>query len=157
MTQEVPTTVSAISRLFELAARSLHSAGFTNGLYPAQWTALRYLAISTPVERTSAKLARFQQVAVGSVTRTVRTLIAKGLVSEGPSAGHHRSKQLDLTAEGRAMLTQDPLLVLDTELATLSQRDARILGMALARVISVLHAEQGGDQALILDDDGEES
>ena len=153
MTQDAPPTISAISRLFELAARSLHSAGFSGGLYPAQWTALRYFATVAPSERTSAKLARFQQVAVGSVTRTVRTLIAKGLVSEGRSAGHHRSKQLDLTAAGVSMLALDPLLALDTELSTLSQRDARILGMALARIISALHAKGEDEQELAFDDD----
>jgi DNA-binding MarR family transcriptional regulator len=147
--------ISAICRLFELAARSMHSAGFSGGLYPAQWTALRYLATSQPTDRTSAKLARFQQVAVGSVTRTVRTLISKGLVVEGPSAGHHRSKQLDLTRAGIALLRTDPLIALDQELASLPQRDARIFGMTLARVISVLHDNDAGeaDIELALDAD----
>lgn len=153
MTQDTLPTISAITRLFELSARSLHSAGFAGGLYPAQWTALRYLATSAPEDRTSAKLARFQQVAVGSVTRTVRTLIGKGLVSEGPSAGHHRSKQLDLTADGIALLGQDPLVELDRVLSTLPKREARILGMTLARIISVLHAEDDDADALAFGDD----
>ena len=145
-----PQSVSALSRLFELAARSLHSAGFSDGLYPAQWSALRDLATAGPTERSSAKLARFQQIAVGPVTRTVRTLVAKGLVSEGPSAGHHRSKQLNLTDEGIRILARDPLIAVDAELAKLPQRDARILGAALGRIISTLHAADAEDGALML-------
>lgn len=149
-----PPTISAITRLFELAARSLHSAGYAGGLYPAQWTALRYLAAAAPADRTSAKLARFQQMAVGPVTRTVRTLIAKGLVVEAGPAGHHRSKRLDLTADGIALLGEDPLIAVDAELASLPQRDARILGATLGRIISQLQSphdgEDGGD-ALNLD------
>ena len=149
-------SISALCRLFELAARSLHSAGFSHGLYPAQWTALRYLSTAGPQERTAARLARFQQMAVGPVTRTVRTLIAKGLVSEGPPAGgHHRSKQLNITPEGMRTLTEDPLLALDAELADLPERDARLLGATLGRVISVLHAKDASDDTagLRLDDE----
>lgn len=148
---EKPATVSAITRLFELAARSLHSSGHADGLYPAQWTALRYLAASSPAERTAAKLARFQQMAAGPVTRTVRTLVAKGLVAEAGMAGHHRSKQLDLTEQGRALIERDPLRAIDAELATLPEKDARIVAAALGRIISLLHTETEAGDAPSLD------
>jgi DNA-binding MarR family transcriptional regulator len=150
-----PRSVSAIGRLFELAARSLHSASFSEGLYPAQWSALRYLATAGPTERTSAKLARFQQLAVGPVTRTVRTLVAKGLLSEGPAAGHHRSKQLNLTEAGRRLLEKDPLIALDLELKTLSPQDARIISAVLGRIISALHVADAEGDELSLRLDGE--
>lgn len=146
-------SISALSRLFELAARSLHSAGFSSGLYPAQWTALRYLATAGPSDRTSAKLARFQQIAVGPVTRTVRTLINKGLVAEGPSAGHHRSKQLNLTEAGIRILAEDPLIALDDELSRLPEKEARLLGATLGRIVSILHAKDGDAEGLQLEDD----
>lgn len=148
-------SISAITRLFELAARSLHSSGFADGLYPAQWTALRYLANAAPTDRTSAKLARFQQMAVGPVTRTVRTLITKGYVVEAGSAGHHRSKRIDLTEAGIELLNRDPLIAVDRELAKLPARDARVLGVTLGRIIS--HLQSAGDAAdgdsLSLDED----
>ena len=145
-----PRSISAIARLFELAARSLHSAGFSDGLYPAQWSALRYLAMAGPTERTSAKLARFQQIAVGPVTRTVRTLVAKGLVIEGPSAGHHRSKQLNLTEDGRRLLAGDPLIAVDVELSKLPPHHARVLSATLGQIISTLHAPDAGEDTLTL-------
>ncbi len=153
MTQNAPS-IAAITRLFELAARSLHSAGFAGGLYPAQWTALRYLAQAAPAERTAAKLARFQQMAVGPVTRTVRTLIAKGLLIEAGSAGHHRSKRLDLTPEGITLLQDDPLLAVDAELSKLSTQEGRALSTILVRIISHLQASHDGsaDVMLSLDD-----
>lgn len=135
----------------------MHSASFSEGLYPAQWSALRYLATAGPTERTAAKLARFQQIAVGPVTRTVRTLIAKGLVSEGPAAGHHRSKQLNLTEDGLRLLESDPLIAVDRELKTLPQQDARILSAALGMIISTLHATDGdGEKLSLRPDDGAE-
>jgi len=151
-----PVTVSAMTRLFELAARSLHSAGHADGLYPAQWTALRYLAAASPAERTASKLARFQQMAAGPVNRTVRTLVAKGLVVEAGMAGHHRSKQLDLTDEGRALIARDPLRAVDAEFADMPERDARIVAAALGRIISALHtggAESAEGEVLSLADD----
>jgi DNA-binding MarR family transcriptional regulator len=152
-----PRSISAIGRLFELAARSLHSASFSEGLYPAQWSALRYLSTAGPTERTSAKLARFQQLAVGPVTRTVRTLVAKGLLTEGPAAGHHRSKQLNLTDAGLRLLESDPLIAVDLELKTLSPQEARIISAALGRIISALHVANthGEEISLRLDSDQE--
>ena len=134
-----------MTRLFELAARSLHSAGHADGLYPAQWSCLRYLALAAPNDRTAAKLARFQQLAVGPVTRTVRTLIQKGLVAEGGAAEHHRSKRLELTQQAWALLHRDPLLALDAELAKLPPEATRVLADALAVAIASLHGPEGAE------------
>jgi DNA-binding MarR family transcriptional regulator len=116
---------------------------------------LRYLSTAGPTERTSAKLARFQQLAVGPVTRTVRTLVAKGLLSEGPAAGHHRSKQLNLTEAGLRLLENDPLIAVDLELKTLSQQEARIISAALGRIISTLHVADTQGEEISLRLDGE--
>lgn len=137
--------VGALTRLFELAARSVHSAGHSGGLYPAQWSSLRYLSHAAPNDRTAAKLAQFQQLAVGPVTRTLRTLVQKGLIAETGSAQHHRSKMLELTPAGWAMLEQDFLLPLDAELVKLAPETMRILADALALAIASLHPPQAAD------------
>jgi DNA-binding MarR family transcriptional regulator len=142
---------SALTRLFELAARSLHSAGHTGGLYPAQWTALRYLANARPADRTSAALARFQQMASGPVTRTVRTLIAKELVVKAGQAVHHRSEQLDVTQKGRNLLASDPLLQVDKVLAALPEAQAKTLAAILARIAASLQDIRGEADAEGLD------
>jgi DNA-binding MarR family transcriptional regulator len=140
-----------LARLFELAARSLHSAGHAHGLYPAQWTALRYLAIAEPNDRTSSALARFQQIAIGPVTRTVRTLIAKGYVVKAGQASHHRSERLDVTDSGAALLAMDPLRHIDGPLETLSAHDkaefARLLGEIIAKL--QVDAARAGDAPVL--------
>lgn len=135
-------SLDALTRLFELAARSLHSAGHSEGLYPAQWTALRYLSTAAPEERTSSALARFQQMAVGPITRTVRTLILKGLVVKGGSGVHHRSERLDLTDAGRALLAQDPLLAVNAVLAKLNPVQSRNLAGVLGQIIATLNTAE---------------
>lgn len=146
-----PTRLEPITRLFELAGRALHSAGHSHGLYPAQWTALRYLATAAPEQRTSSALARFQQMAVGPITRSVRRLITKGLVVKAGSAGHHRSERLDLTPQGIALLREDPLLEVDGNLRSLSREEVVTLANLLGRIISTLHAGEGGDEELGLE------
>jgi DNA-binding MarR family transcriptional regulator len=138
-----PLTTIALSRLFELAARALHSAGHAQGLYPAQWTALRYLADAEPSARTSSALARFQQIAIGPVTRTVRTLIAKGYVVKAGPAGHHRSDRLDLTEAGYALLPLDPLRQIDTALEALTADQKVEVARLLNDIISRLQVEAG--------------
>lgn len=140
-----PPTATALARLFELAARSLHSAGHAHGLYPAQWTALRYLAIAEPNDRTSSAIARFQQIAIGPVTRTVRTLIAKGFVVKAGQANHHRSERLDVTDAGYALLAKDPLKSIDGPLETLSPQDKAEFARLLGAIIANLQVEAPDD------------
>jgi DNA-binding MarR family transcriptional regulator len=142
-------SVNALTRLFELAARSLHSAGHSHGLYPAQWTALRYFSVASPAERTSSALARFQQMAVGPVTRTVRTLITKGLLIKGGAGVHHRAERLDLTEAGRTILAQDPLLGLNAVVAKLNTEQSSVLAGVLGQIIATLNSiEDAGDDVV---------
>jgi len=142
--------VSSLARLFELASRSLHSAGFANGLFPAQWTTLRYLADAPELARTSAHLARFQQIAIGPVSRTVRTLIAKGLVTKAGQGTHHRSELLALTPDGMAMLAHDPLRRVAAILENLTAEEHRQLGEILVRITASLHSAEGDENHLTL-------
>jgi DNA-binding MarR family transcriptional regulator len=133
--------LAALTRLFELSARAMHSAGHSSGLYPAQWSALRYLASAEPKERTSIAIARFQQMAAGPVTRTVRTLIQKGLVAKAGMAGHHKSERLDLTEAGLALLKRDPLNAVDQVVAALNPAQKAMLAGILGQIISCLNDE----------------
>lgn len=133
-------SVVSLARLFELMSRSLHSAGFVNGLFPAQWTTLRYLADAPELSRTSAHVARFQQIAIGPVSRTVRTLIDKGLVAKAGQGAHHRSELLALTPDGLKMLENDPLRRVVTILRSLPEEEHERLAEILVNIISGLHS-----------------
>lgn len=128
-------SASALSELLELVARMLHSRGYAQDLFPAQWMALRYLSKSPAERRTASELARFQGLANGPVSRTVRTLIQKGMLAKAEVQPRGRAEVLELTGAGRKVLEADPALELQTALSTLDQADREALARALETVL----------------------
>src|SRR5829696_8192825 len=101
-------SASTLAERLELVARMLHSRGYAQDLFPAQWMALRYFARAPEQRRTASDLARFQGLANGPVSRTVRTLIGKGLLTKAEIQPRGRAEALGLTDAGRKMLDSDP-------------------------------------------------
>lgn len=102
---------SKLAGLFEHAARLIHGAGHAHGLYPAQWTALRYFSEagrSRGRVPTVAGLMRFQNMAMSPVARTVRSMVDKGLLERRPNPQDRRADLIDLTEDGRRLLALDP-------------------------------------------------
>lgn len=140
----------SLARLFDLASRYLHTAGFAGGLYPAQWTTLRYLADAPELSRTAAHIARFQQIAIGPVSRTVRTLIAKGLVAKAGQGAHHRSELLALTRDGVKVLECDPLQPVIAILRSLPQGEDEKLAELLLKIIASLNSASETETMFIM-------
>lgn len=113
-----------LDRLERLARREEHA----NRLNPAQWEALRYLARANRFSRTPAALAEYLAATRGTISRTLASLEAKGLVARDASARDGRSIDLALTAEGQSAVRSDPLLVLaaDIEAATRGNQAALV-------------------------------
>jgi DNA-binding MarR family transcriptional regulator len=132
---EDPTSVSALTELLELAGRSMHSIGYSDGLYPAQWTALRYFSKASDGTRTASALARFQGFANGPVSRTVRTLISKGLLRKAPAQPAGRAEHLEITENARSLLQHDPARAIADTIAGLSDEEKAALDHALRAVI----------------------
>jgi DNA-binding MarR family transcriptional regulator len=130
-----PATVSALVELLELAGRSMHSIGYADGLYPAQWTALRYFSKASDGARTASALARFQGFANGPVSRTVRTLISKGLLRKATSQPAGRAEYLEITDDARTLLEHDPAHAIANSIAKLSDDEKAALDHALRAVI----------------------
>ena len=99
---------AGVTALIERAVRLIHSAGFAEGLNPAQWVALRYFSEAPPASRTSTGLARFQVLGLGPVSRTVRTLIGRGLLASVANPARRHSKLISVTKAGEALLKRDP-------------------------------------------------
>lgn len=131
---------ASLAELLELVSRSLHSGGHSAGLFPSQWAALRYFARAPQANRTATHLARFQGMSSGPVSRTVRTLQAKGLVAKSPQQPKGRSEWLELTAAGLAMMERDPLRDLVTALARLEDADRLATAKVLDTAIRSLSA-----------------
>ena len=125
----------ALAYLLEQTARAIHSQGYAGDLFPAQWSALRYFARAEPNHRTASALANYQGLASGPVTRTVRTLITKGLLVKAGSLGRGRAERIDLTAAGETLLATDPLSEVAEALAELPEADRRCFAVGLEAVL----------------------
>lgn len=137
MTAGKAIPANALTELLELASRSMHSLGYAEGLYPAQWTALRYFARAQDGRRTASELARFQGLATGPVSRTVRTLIQKKLVAKAKKQPSGRAEHLELTRDGREVLERDPINGIVQAMDGLSAEEREALASALEQVIRV--------------------
>lgn len=132
-----------VARLVDQVARAMHSIGHGAGLFPAQWTALRYFRDATAPHNTAMGLARFQGLAFGPVSRSVRTLIEKGLLKKAGSAGRGRSESIELTQMGRALLAADPLLVVVRAIDEMPVEQVESLAIACERILAAVHEQKG--------------
>jgi len=135
---------AALAELLELTARMLHSRGYAADLFPAQWMALRYFARAPLEKRTASELARFQGLANGPVSRTVRTLLQKGLLAKAADQPRGRAELLELTAAGHRTLEADPTEELVAALAGLSGPDQEALARSLEMVLRTLSKPASG-------------
>lgn len=131
------------SRIADVAAL-LRQAEYRAGLYPAQWAALRYLALQGDEGGDITGFAQYHRITMGTASTTITTLVGKGYVLRAglPAA----RKRLFLTEKGRRLLESDPLPRLDAALAErLGDTDrVRLWGcMDLAR--QALERELRGD------------
>lgn len=130
-----PISATALADLLELVSRMLHSRGYAADMFPAQWVALRYFARAQQDLRTASGLARFQGLANGPVSRTVRTLLQKGLLAKADEQPKGRAEVLQLTETGRQLLLQDPALELARVLAELDPDEQAAVALALEKVL----------------------
>ncbi len=136
----VNVSASALAEMLELVARMLHSRGYAEDMFPAQWMALRYFAKAAPERCTASDLARFQGLANGPVSRTVRTLIQKGLLTKSDVQPRGRAELLEVTETGRTLLAADPSLALEAAIAGLDDRDQDALARSLETILRKLPA-----------------
>jgi len=134
----VSVSAAALAELLELVARKIHSMGHADDLFPAQWMALRYFARAQMNMRTASELARFQGMALGPVTRTVRKLIEKGLLRKSAEQPRGRAEWLELTELGWSLLKVDPLQALEEAVAGLPEGNKLSLAVALETIVRQL-------------------
>lgn len=131
-------SATALADLLELTSRLLHSRGYAKGLFPAQWVALRYFARAQINLRTASELARFQGLANGPVSRTVRTLVQKGLLQKAEEQPKGRAELLELTPSGEALLASDPVNAVSAALTALEPAEQVALARGLETVLRTL-------------------
>lgn len=127
------TDGDSAAQLIERLARLVRAAEHENGLNPAQWEALRYIARCNRFSNAPAALAEYLSATKGTVSQTLLALDRKGLVARKTRADDKRSIALELTRDGRAMLAQDPLSVLE-------RRETEMTAAARTELVDALSA-----------------
>lgn len=128
----------ALAELIEFLGRRIHSAGFVEGLNPAQWCALRFLARANPSARTLTAFVRFHSGTMASASQTLGALRKKELVRQTESAEDRRIKYYMLTDKGTALLRHDPLRLLVAAISGLPRQQIAEVAVAIQ---SMLRAE----------------
>ena len=120
------------------------SGGTVEGLNPAQWEALRYLARANRFSRTPAALADYVGSTRGTISQTLIALEQKGLAARNASQRDGRSVELALTRRGEAVLKQDPLLHLAQDIAAGTDDDPASLVATLQAILAATIARNDG-------------
>lgn len=113
------TRLHGIASLVEQTARAVHDLCWTTDMQAAQWSALRYFGKAGERARNVVGLARYQGTNPGTASRTIGTLVRRGLLAVVVSPDDKRARIVSLTEAGRTLLTQDPLLVVETAIAAM--------------------------------------
>jgi len=139
-------SAQGIAALIEQASRLIHSLGYAEGLYPAQWTALRFFSEAPASARTTAGLARFQGMSLGPVARTVRTLVDKGLLARAANPLSRRADLIAVTAAGQTLMKRDPraAMALTIEAMPAEQKEA-LAGAMEALLYGLFAMQRSGD------------
>jgi len=130
MLRENAEIMSLIGRLGRVARGAQHA----EGMKPAQWEALRFLARANRYSRNPGALAEFLSSTRGTVSQTLIALERKGYIVRMSNPGDGRGKHLELTESGRAVVRRDPLTKLGTAVSLLDD------GSSVARGLeTILH------------------
>jgi DNA-binding MarR family transcriptional regulator len=121
----------ASALLLEQLIRLVYPERGPQDMHPGQWAALRYLSRANAEAATVAGLARYMGVTLGPASRAVSALTRKGLVKGERDVNDKRSIRLSLTLAGTALIQQDPLKRLGSQISLLpdDQRRAIVEGV----------------------------
>lgn len=133
----------AVAELVAQLSRIAYGDGFTEGLTPAQWTALRYFARANRFSRTVSAFAEFHATTRGTASQTVKCLVKNGYLTRRRSEKDRRSVSFELTEISRALLARDSFERLVAAAAELSNTSRQATCRGLDRMLRVLAGEQG--------------
>lgn len=129
--------------LLDRLGRLTRELQFANGLNPAQWEALRFLAQANKYSRSPTALADYLGATKGTVSQTLIALESKGLITRCKKTEDRRQVDLCLTDAGQAMLAKDPMQTLEQA----AQEVADELGAEMVKGLSrLLHDLQTRNQ-----------
>jgi DNA-binding MarR family transcriptional regulator len=131
-------SVRGLARLIEQVGKAAYNLGYTPGLNPAQWAALRYFDEATLERRTVTGFAQFQGTTKGTESQTVAALVRKGYLRRVSDKQDRRVHRLMITDEGQNLLRVDPLQELSKALESLEQEERWALAVSMEKVLRQL-------------------
>ncbi len=135
---------AGVGELIGRVGRVARGLQFVDGLSPAQWEALRYVARANRYSRCPSALAAFLGATKGTVSQTLIALEGKGYMRRERNSPDRRGVQLRLTAAGETLLERDPLLHLDAAAAALAPEAREALVEGLESVLQCVRRRTGG-------------
>jgi DNA-binding MarR family transcriptional regulator len=127
---------SGIVYALERLARLMRAAEFGNGLNPAQWEALRFLARANRFSNSPGALTRYLGATKGTISQTVKALERKKLIEKSERPGEKRSVVLRMTAAGTEMMAKDPWSALAQSSEALGGKTRRRMEKGLAEMLA---------------------
>jgi DNA-binding MarR family transcriptional regulator len=128
--EALPDAGASLAKL-ERLSRLLRQTGHAKGLNPVQWEVLRYLARCNALSHSPGAIARYLGSTKGTVSQTVMSLEKKGLLQKQLDPKDQRGVLLFLTEQGRAVLADDPLIHIQNDITSLSDKTRKRLDRAL--------------------------
>lgn len=144
MAEKRPISERAVAELIEQLGRCAYGEAFTEGLNPAQCTALRYFGRANRFSRTVSAFALYHGTTRGTASQTVKALVEKGYLRRRPVKTDHRTFRLELTAKARKFLAQDPFGDLVSASGALSPERRTTVVEGLQAILGQLVKNRGG-------------
>lgn len=126
--------------LLDRLGRLTRELQFANGLNPAQWEALRFLAQANKYSRSPTALAEYLGATKGTVSQTLISLESKGLITRCKKTDDRRQVELCLTEAGQAMLGNDPMQTLERASTEIADELGAEMVKGLTRLLHDLQA-----------------
>lgn len=127
------------AEVMEQIALLSYGQGYSDGLRPAQWAALRYFGRAEPQARTVGRFAQHNMVTPGSASQTIQTLVKRGMLVRLPAEHDRRSHRVDLTEQGRRALVSDPIVRLVDAIRKLDSGDSVKLADLMASLLQSMY------------------
>ena len=127
------------AEVMEQIALLSYGQGYSDGLRPAQWAALRYFGRAEAQARTVGRFAQHNMVTPGSASQTIQTLVKRGMLVRLPADHDRRSHRVDLTEQGQSALISDPIVRLVDAIRKLDSGDSVKLADLMASILQSMY------------------
>jgi len=137
------TPARRIAVLIDRLARLSRELQFAEGLNPAQWEALRFLAQANAQSCTPSAVAEYLGATKGTASQTLIALENKGLIRRQRCPRDKRQRNLALTDAGERLLVRDPINTLGMAADELEEGDSLALVRGLTRLLHDVQRAHG--------------